>query len=251
MKTSLTRLLIATGLALALVPSSTALARDHAGLPVGSARGVRLVDDRGGLVLIFSHPSGKLRQRINSRYAWMECTHLGDVFGNSFGGNLDITRRHGRRVPIDFGADGADYCRFFLRAHTVRRHHSRHRVSRHVLFSIPLTQAGAVYLDEESKAIRMLRISLVAALVKDDRKLPGNPTYAQLLEAYPQLAKVVVELHAPGDTPPPGRIGYYSDGQEHVALAILSASGKRLFIEESAGNVLSTNVAAHLFGDRD
>ena len=34
-------------------------------------------------------------------------------------------------------------------------------------------------------------------------------------------------------------------------LATLSASGKRLFIERSAGDVLSTNVADHLFGDRD
>jgi hypothetical protein len=34
-------------------------------------------------------------------------------------------------------------------------------------------------------------------------------------------------------------------------VAALSASGKRLFIELSAGDVLSTNVAAHLFGDRD
>src|SRR5829696_1135608 len=97
----------------------------------------------------------------------------------------------------------------------------------------------------------MYKISLLAAFVKDQQKLAGAPTYAQLLQEVPRAAKRVVQLQAPGDTPPPKRIGYYSDGQEHTALAILSASGKRLFIEQSAGDVLSTNVAAHLFGDRD
>jgi hypothetical protein len=58
-----------------------------------------------------------------------------------------------------------------------------------------------------------------------------------------------VQLSTPGATPPPKRIGYYSDGQEHIALVTLSASGKRLFIEESAGDVLSTNVVAYLFDD--
>jgi hypothetical protein len=248
MTTSLPRLLAATGLALALLAPSAAHAQTQTDLPVGEARGVRLVDDHGGLVLIFSHRSAKLRERINSRYAWMECTNLGDVVSIGFGGNLDVPRR-GRRVPTGFATSNADFCHFFLRAHTVKRHGSRHQIPRRELFSIPLTQAGAVYLDEESKTRKMLTISLLASLVKDDQKLPGEPTYAQLIQKYPQLVKVVVQLPAPGDTPPPKRIGYYSDGQEHVALAILSGSGKRLFIEHSAGGVLTTNVAGYVFGD--
>jgi hypothetical protein len=250
MTTSLPRLLTATGLALALLAPSAAHAQTPTDLPVGEARGVRLVVDHGGLVLIFSHRSAKLRERINSRYAWMDCTELGEVFSNGFGGNLDVPR-HGRRVPTGFHSSNADFCRFFLRAHTVKRHGSRHHISRRVLFSIPLTQAGAVYLDEESKARDMFTISLLASFTKLNQKLPGYPTYAQLVQEYPRVTKAVVQLPTPGDTPPRKRIGYYSDGQEHIALAIVSASGKRLFIEESAGDVLSTNVAAYLFGDRD
>ncbi len=249
MTTSLARLLTAAGLALALLAPSAAHAQTQTDLPVGEARGVRLVVDHGGLVLIFSHGSAKLRERINSRYAWMECTAFGDVFSNGFGGNLDVSP-HGRRVPLGFGSSHADFCDFFLRAHTVKRHGSRHHVSRRALFSIPLTQAGAVYLDEESKADKMFTISVIASLVRGDQKLSGYPSYAQLVQEYPKLTKGVVELPAPGDTPPPKRIGYYSDGQEHIAVAIVSASGKRLFIEESAGDVLSTNVAAYLFDDR-
>ena len=249
MTISLPRLLTATGLALALLAPSAAHAQTPTDLPVGEARGVRLVVDHGGLVLIFSHRSAKLRERINSRYAWMECTEFGDVFSSVGGGNLDIPRR-GRRVPTGFSLDNPDFCDFFLRSHTVKRHGIRHHVSRRMLFSIPLTQAGAVYLDEESKTAEMFTISLRASFVKADQRLPGYPTYAQLVQAYPKLAKVVVQLPAPGDTPPPKRVGYYSDGQEHVALVILSASVKRLFIEPSAGGVLSTNVAAYLFDDR-
>lgn len=250
MITSLTRLLAGTGLALALLLPSAAHAQGETDLPVGSAHGVRLVEERGGFVLIFSHRSAKLRERINSRYAWIACTSLGEVFSSVGSGNLDVSG-HGRRVATGFSVDHADFCRFFLRAHTVKRHGGRHHVSRRELFSIPLTQAGAVYLDEESKTGDMHLISLLASFAKDSRKLDGYPSYAVLVREYPKLAKVVVQLSAPGDTPPPKRIGYYSDGREHLALVILSASGKRLFIEVSAGDVLSTNVAAYLFADRD
>jgi hypothetical protein len=243
-------LLIAAGLTLALLIPSGASAQTPSDLPVGEARGVRLVEDRGGLVLIFSDRSSKLRERINSRYAWMMCTQLGELFSSSGGGNLDVPRR-GRRVSTGFGIDDSDYCRVFLRSHAVKRDGSVRRVPRRVLFSIPLTQTGAVYLDEEAKTARMLPISAIASLVKDELKLSGYPTYAQLVERHPGLAKLVVALSGPGETPPPGRIGYYSDGQEHIVLAILSASGKRLFIEHSAGDVISTNVLAHFIGDRD
>jgi hypothetical protein len=249
MTTSLPRLLTATGLALALLAPSAAQAQTQTDLPVGEAHGVRLVKDHGGLVLIFSHRSAKLRERINSRYAWMDCTELGDVFSNGFGGNLDVPPR-GRRVPTGFGADGADFCRFFLRAHTVTRHGSRHHVSRRELFAIPLTQAGAVYLDEESKAPILFTVSLLASIAKHDQKLPGYPTYAQLVQEYPKIAKVVVQLAAPGDAPPPKRVGYYSDGQEHIAVVTISASGRRLFIETAGDDFFSTNVLRYIVNER-
>jgi hypothetical protein len=240
--------LVLTAVALALLASSAAEARAQADLPVGEARGVRAVDRHGGIVLVFSHRSAGLRKRINSRYAWMMCTTLGKVFSESGGGNLDIPRR-GRVVRTGIGAEGADFCRVFLRAHAVRRRGGRRHVPRRVLFSIPLTQEGAVYLDEEAKARRLLQVSLILSAVEENRRLLGHPTYAQLVEMYPKLAKYVVELAGPGDTPPPKRVGYYGDGRERLVLAIVSASGRRLFLEESAGGVLSTNVAGHLFGD--
>jgi hypothetical protein len=242
-------MLTATALTLALLAPAGAA---QAELPVGESRGVRLErTDSGALVLVFGDRSGKLRERINSRYAWLSCTDLGDgVFSSGASGNLDASG-HGRRFNTGFDPGPADYCRFFLKSHTVKRKGERRRVPRRVLFSIPLTQTGAVYLDEEAKAIRMLQVALVVSFAREEKKLPEAPTYAQLVRAYPRLARAVAALPGPADTPPPRRVGYYGDGQEHSVLAILSASGKRLFIEHSAGDVLTTNVAAHIFSDFD
>jgi hypothetical protein len=244
----LSRAALATGLLLALVAPTAAQAQTAPDLPVGEARGVRLVNERGGLVLVFTPQSGKLRQRINSRYAWFSCTELSGRFITSGGGNLDIPRR-GRRVATGFSIEGSDFCRVFLRSHSVKRGDSIRRIPRRVLFSIPLTQAGAVYLDEEAKALRLLRVSLVIGWIEDQLKLDGDPTYAQLVEKYPALAKSVVQLATPDANPPVKRIGYYSDGLEHSVLAVMSASGKRLFVESEPGGVLRTNVAGHIFGE--
>jgi hypothetical protein len=59
-----------------------------------------------------------------------------------------------------------------------------------------------------------------------------------------------VALGAPSDTPPAGAVGYYSDGAQHAAAVVLSASGKRLFLEQN-GDVLHMNIAKYIFGGLD
>jgi hypothetical protein len=247
MTTSVRAWLIGTALALALLAPATASAATD--LPVGESKGVRLVVRDGAAVLIFSKSATRLRERLASRYAWISCTELGGAFISVGSGNLDAPG-HNRRVRTGFGASDSDFCRLYIRAHTIRRRHETVHVARRILVSIPITQAGAIYLDEESKALRMFRVSLIADFVQSDRKLPGHPTYAQLVETYPQITKVVVELAAPGDTPSDRRVGYYSDGHEHTAVVAVSTLGRRLFFELAADHVLSTNVAVHIFGDR-
>lgn len=218
-------------------------------LPVGEADGVRLVDRHGGYVLIFSPGASKLRKQINSPYAWIACSDLGEgPFVGVGSGNLDV-RPRGRVVRTGFHVEGADFCRFYLRSHTVRRHGTRHRVERKVLFSIPITQAGAVYLDEEQKTATIFTIGLIERLSRPKNAPDVALTYTQLVQVVPRFAKSMVALATPADSPPPEKIGYYSDGAEHTALVIISATGRRLFIEQSADKVLSTNVAEYLFGD--
>lgn len=207
---------------------------------------MRIVRPHGSVVLIFSPSAARLRQRINSRYAWISCTNLDEPFSTTGSGNLDVPR-HGRRVRTGFSVGGADFCQLYLRSHTVRRPHETIHFPDRVLVSIPLTQAGAVYVDERTRARRLFIVDLIAELKREDAHLPGALTYDQLVQANPRATRTLVELAAPGDSPPPHRIGYYSDGREHTVVATLSALGRRLFIERSADEVLNTNVSKYLF----
>ena len=88
---------------------------------------------------------------------------------------------------------------------------------------------------------------LDASLVGERRQLSGWPTYGLLLDwGFRKAGKRFVGLAGPTGTPPPGAIGYWSDGRDHVAVAVLSASGRRLFIEQDA-DVVSTNVTGYIF----
>lgn len=55
----------------------------------------------------------------------------------------------------------------------------------------------------------------------------------------------MVALVSPDASPPPGAIGFYSDGANHAEAVGISTLGRRLFIDSNAG-VLSTNAAEHL-----
>ena len=59
----------------------------------------------------------------------------------------------------------------------------------------------------------------------------------------------VVALASPSDSPPPGSIGYYSDGARHVAAVVLSATGRRLFLELDADDVVRTHVLRYIIDD--
>jgi hypothetical protein len=85
------------------------------------------------------------------------------------------------------------------------------------------------------------------------RGLDHDPTPAELVAAVPLLTRPlrlsVVALPTPSDTPPAGSIGYYSDGGHHVAAVVLSALGRRLFLEFDLGQTIRTNVVEYIYGD--
>ena len=63
---------------------------------------------------------------------------------------------------------------------------------------------------------------------------------------YPTAQDAVVPgmvvLAAPADSPPPGKVGLYSDGAQHITVVALTPAGARLFIDANGG-VLTSNVA--------
>jgi hypothetical protein len=232
---------VVAALAILLTPS-TALAQTE--LPVGEAHGVKVVREHKAIVVVLS---AKLQKRYAGKLLVVSCTTLLED-GANLGSQGVRVPAHGRKLLTGDTTGKIDFCRVLLPRH---RHEPRR-----VLVSVPLTQKGAVFIDEESKTIRMLGVLAVASIIKLDQKSDGAPTYDELLKAIPKRARAafarkVVALAAPTEAPPTGKIGYYSDGDEHVAVATVSALGRRLFIEYAADGVFSTNVLGYMFNERE
>lgn len=111
--------------------------------------------------------------------------------------------------------------------------------------SLPLTQAGAVFLDERRIAGRL------SALLDVVGELAEGGRYPATADAIARARHDdVVALALPTDTPPPGRLGLFTDGAQHAAAVAVTASGRRVFIGV-AGDAVATNLTAALFDDGD
>lgn len=242
-----------TGLVAALLLALAVPAAAQTPLPVGEADGVRLVRERGELVVVFTPRAKRLWRRVAGKRVDVACVEFLEG-GTRSGGNLLRAPKRGRRIRTGDGSR-VDYCRVWLPARRAGRGSERQRRGRALIVSIPFTQGGAVFLDEQVKAISILGLLTIAALIGEDRNISGAPTPSELLDAAPGLRAPparapVVPLESPSDTPAAPAVGYYSDGESHVAGVIVSASGRRLFVEFE-GDVLHTNVAGYIFGDID
>jgi hypothetical protein len=250
-----------------LVAPSICMAQEP--LPVGQSHGVRVVRGQHGIVVVFTKRAAARYRRIAGRLVEVDCTdqqpdqggpprahaflvphHPGELTTESSGGITMRAPKHGRRLVTGDGTPGLDYCRVWRAGRTVRRHGARQHIPRRLIVSVPLTQTGAVFLDEESKARRLVLLLAIAGFVADDLKLTGFPSYEQLADRVNVPGRrQLADLAGPEDTPPPRRIGYYSDRGDHIALVVLSRAGRRLLLEAD-GDVLTTNLTGYIFGDR-
>lgn len=241
---------VVTVLLLVLVLPSAGAAQTP--LPVGKADGVRLVRERGELVVVFTPRAQRLWRRVAGKRVDVACVEFLEG-GTRSGGNLLRAPKRGRRIHTGDGSR-VDYCRVWLPARRVGRGGERQRRGRVLIVSIPFTQEGAVFLDEQLNAFGLFGILTISELSAEEAGRKGYLTYAELIElatdARPGARSLFVELASPSDTPPPEKVGYYSDGAKHAAAVVLSAQGKRLFLEFN-DDVLHTNVAGHLFGGID
>jgi hypothetical protein len=239
---------VVTALLLALIVPSAGAAQ--APLPVGEADGVRIVRERGALVVVFTQRAEKLRRKVAGKFVSVLCTEFVED-GTHGGGITQRAPKRGRRIETGDLTRGMDYCRVWLAARTVTRDGERRRLRREHIVAVPLTQAGAVFLDEQVKAFMLLSVLTFAELAAEDLNKTGYVTPAELLEGLPQGGRgAIVPLATPSDTPPAGAVGYYSDGAQHAATVGVSKSGRRLFLEVD-GEVLHTNIAKYLFGGID
>jgi len=231
-------------------------------LPVGEADGVRIVrDQRGAIVVVFEPSAARLWRRVAGRRVSVLCEkgpdpdpdHPGYSFSESGGITFRAPKR-GRRLRTGDLTRGMDLCEVSLAPRTVTRNGERRRLSRTLIVAIPLTQRGAVRLDEGARAQALVALINIAAVLPRREESDRYAAPADLVSFLPLMKRPlklsVVELPSPSDTPPAGSIGYYSDGAEHVAAVVLSASGRRLFFEADVDHVIRTNVLEYLFGDQ-
>jgi hypothetical protein len=228
-------------------------------LPVGEAHGVRIVRERGAIVVVFTPRAERLWRRVAGRRVSVFCEQRSgpDEFGIvtvDGGGTTFRAPRHGRRLRTGDLTTGMDICQVSLEPRTVTRNGVRRHHPRRLIVAIPLTQEGAVRLDERARAHALLALVSFAAADAGRRHLEGYPTPSELVAFVPVLTRPiklsVVALSSPSDTPPGGSIGYYSDGAHHVAAVVLSASGRRLFLEFDADDIIRSNVVGYIYGDQ-
>jgi hypothetical protein len=210
---------------------ATAPAQAVAGPPLpGKAQGVRVVAVHGRLGFVFTRQADRLWKRIAGREVSVECE---DVIAVAPGSGGDVATsvtlrapRRGRRFITTQHTRLHDVCRISL----VRRGGSDIE-----LLDIALNQRGATFLDEVQKAGVMVDIYGVANSLAQAGHYPAA---SHVVETVTEKA---VELAGPGDTPPPGAYGVYSDADRHLEVVAQSSAGRRLFLDID-DDVISSNV---------
>lgn len=218
----------------------------------GQTRGVRARRGRGGVVVSFSGPARRLfRRSVAGRRVEVTCTRLGrgglgtSVITDEFGVILRAPRS---RPRVRTGLRGRfDYCKVIRPA--VTRRPSRNqtvklpgKVPATTLATAALTERGTVLLDERERAQLLFAIVTLAEISADERK---QHTFPQSAPFVKKLGGRSVVLGDPLATPPKGKVGYFSDGQRHIAVATLSERGRRLFIDVNE-DVFATSVLEYL-----
>ena len=225
-------------------------------LPTGENDGVRIVRERGAIVVVFTKPADRLWRRVAGRRVSVMCDEMtgpdeDGISGVNSGGAAYRTPKRGRRIRTGDLTRGMDLCTVTLLPYRVHRRDGVIRHGRQRLVTIPLTQKGAIRLDEWERTQALYGVLLISSLLAHRGDAGSYLTGPALVEALPVLKRPlrlpIVVLTGPDETPPAGSLGYYSDGAEHAASVILSATGRRLFIESEPGGVLRTNVAGYMF----
>ncbi|MDO8187334.1 hypothetical protein Q5424_12935 [Conexibacter sp. JD483] len=239
------RLTLAAALtALALAAPAVADAKP---LPVGSADGVRIEQHRTGTTIVFTRRADRLWRQVAGQTVELSCMRLSDtgvglVTEGGFGYSFKVPKRRQPLRPGMLSPPLGDWCTVSL----VFEHPRTLRFE--TLVAVPLTQAGAVVLDEREQAGWMSAVLAIASSVTNGARPAGYPTPARLTtgrwaKAIRRDGYRITALAAATDTPPPGRVGYWSDGAQRATVVTLSGSGRRLFIEVGPDDALSTNVA--------
>ena len=208
-------------------------------LPVGHAKGVSVQVGRHGVTFRFAKTLDvtvaallRLRRRVE-----LSCTRLGPL--RIDGGRT--SSRESERVPVPKRPRR-------LRLAAAGQHPSfctiRVVSTGLAIVHIPVTQDGAVYVDERHTLFEIRNAVFTAA---DDAEEAGSGAFEpadRFVERYGSGGEMVA-LATPDAAPPAGTIGIFSDGAHHFEAVALSTLGRRLFYDID-GDVLTTNGTPYL-----
>lgn len=231
-----------TVLAVLLVPA----AAQAADLPL-EQQGVRAQNTSNGVKIVFGPKAKGLYKKIAGRKVTIECATVpptdGPVLGRDSendGLSASLVAPKQRR-PLRLGERGRtryDTCEVQARR-TKKRKGGSEEVRIVLDLALPLTQRGAVFLDEREVAtVLEFALALFAP-----RK--GQTNYRTTDEVRGRIDQAFV-LEDPSGTPPPRFVGLYSDGVQHAAVVAVTASGRRVFIDVN-GDALTSNLSTVLF----
>lgn len=147
---------LVTAMLLVVAPSAGA---QTVQLPVGEANGVRIVRERGAIVVVFTPQAARLWRRVAGKRVSVMCWERSepDEFGivtEGGGGSTFRMPRRGRRLRTGDLSRGMDLCEVWLEPRTLIRNGERRRYGRELIVAIPLSQKGAVRLDERGAGPR-------------------------------------------------------------------------------------------------
>jgi hypothetical protein len=209
-------------------PGAAKLYRRFAGhtARVGCAR--RAVDDEGGLSGGSIRSDGRL-ESFGPGYTWTK---------------LRLPRKPGR-VNLPFTGKPYDVC--FIATNERRSDDAcmpagvfPANPQACVRLLVALTDTGRAMVEERARTIELSYVSNAV----DDR--PESTPLARLQRIF---GPDVVALAEPDAAPPPGKVGYWQDGETTVVAVSLS-DGRRRFVRHD-GDVYSTNVSELTGGSSD
>jgi hypothetical protein len=211
-----------------------------AGLPVGHAKGVSVQVGRHGVNFRFAKSldptvAALLRPR---RHVELSCTTLGPL-------KIDGTRPSSsetERVQVPER-------RTRLRLTTGTRQHPSfcaiHLDSTGIdIVDIPVTQEGAIYIDERRTLFEIWNAAFTAAGDAEDAHSATFESADQFVNKYGSDGDVIA-LASPDAVPPAGKLGIFSDGDRHFEAVALTTLGRRMFYDIN-GDVLTTNGTTYL-----
>lgn len=199
--------------------------------PGGATPGVKVRVARTGVSVSFASNASQAYRGIAGRTVTVRCTRLGPSSGLA---RVDQVESSNTRAPrkrstlrVSLPSRRYDFCEL------------QRTDGRRAPLAASLTARGATFLDERAGTGRLLGAIVIATSIA-----PQAQTWPAAAPVVAASEGGVVALAAPIDSPPAGKVGYFSDGG-HMAVATLSSAGRRLFIDLN-GDVTSTNVLEYI-----